>query len=131
MNKKPWHKKTWKERRKELLVDKCAWCSSTEKLVLHHTKLDHGNFEDYEKLDPSEVITICKRCHWAFHHDMDLCPVCRKFYKQMWYPTCYTCKDLPNNHLQPDRGKSAGQFEPTAPEGYHALGDDSQPTPGG
>ena len=96
MNKKPWHKKAWKERRKELLASQCAWCGSTEKLVLHHTKLDHDNFEDYEKLDPSEVITICKRCHFAFHHQMDLCPVCKKFYKQMWFPTCYTCKDLPN-----------------------------------
>ena len=43
----------------------------------------------------------------------------------------YHDKPPSNNHLQPDRGDSAGLPEPTTPEGDPALGDDSQPNPGG
>jgi len=39
-----------------------------------------------------DTITCCKRC--AYHFDiknMELCPVCKKFYKGVQYPTCIQC----------------------------------------
>lgn len=57
----------------ELKIEK-AYADETEK---------YNNFEDIQ--------IICKRCHWATHNDMELCPICKKKYKKSNYKQCFDC----------------------------------------
>ncbi len=55
--------------------------------------------EDPEYTDlTKDTIILCKRCHFALHHGMDLCPVCHKKYKRRDYASCYEC--LPSSTKQ-------------------------------
>ena len=47
----------------------------------------------------TNVIVLCKRCHFASLRGMNLCPVCKSKYKSVNYETCFDC--LPD-------GKKAG-----------------------
>lgn len=47
-NKRSWHTKDWKERRSEIIKDKCEICSSTEILTLQH-RSHPKKYNDYER----------------------------------------------------------------------------------
>ena len=84
--------KEWRDKRKELLGECCELCGSKEILALHH--FDNDSYRDiktYKTLADKKVVTLCKRCHFALHHGMDICPKCKKKYKQFRFPTCYGC----------------------------------------
>jgi len=90
---KPYYKKEWIEKRKEVIGTECAWCGSTKKLQIHH--VDYGTFEAYKNLTDDTFITICRKCHYMFHEGRDLCPSCKEKgtikYKNSWFPTCWQC----------------------------------------
>ena len=46
-------------------------------------------WEKYNGLEDVQV--LCKRCHFAHHKGMDLCPVCKNGYKKKSYNTCFDC----------------------------------------
>ena len=90
---KPYYKKEWIEKRKEVIGTECAWCGSTKKLQIHH--VDYSTFEAYKNLSDDTFITICRKCHYMFHEGRDLCPSCKEKgtikYKNSWFPTCWQC----------------------------------------
>ncbi len=77
-NSKRWHKMY--DEAKE--ADKDNIKSLIDELVTIEDK-KYMNFEDIQ--------VLCKRCHFAYHKGMDLCPVCKKKYKKKQYKTCYDC----------------------------------------
>lgn len=102
MKRKTWTKKEWKEKRQKILSENpnCSLCGSNEKLVIHHPqKWKDQTQEEYESLDGTNV--LCSRCHFALHHGMDLCPICKKKYKKNHYSTCFNClPELAKTHLE-------------------------------
>ena len=48
--------------------------------------------KDYGDLENSDIILICKRCHFAYHNGMVLCKTCKKTYHKRQYSSCYNCK---------------------------------------
>jgi hypothetical protein len=45
---------------------------------------------EYEDLTQDTVV-LCKRCHFALHQGMDLCPLCKKKYKPVYRRSCFDC----------------------------------------
>jgi|SRR3989344_172183 len=54
-----WQLKDWKEKRKGILKDKCEWCGSIEKLLLHHN-VNHSTTRHY-KIREQVARFICKQ----------------------------------------------------------------------
>ncbi|OYT63616.1 hypothetical protein B6V01_002410 [Methanosarcinales archaeon ex4572_44] len=50
------------------------------------TAIENKKYMDFE-----DIQILCKRCHWATHNGMDLCPVCKQKYKKKQYKTCFDC----------------------------------------
>ena len=50
------------------------------------TEIENKKYTEFE-----DIQVLCKRCHFAHHKGMDLCPVCKKKYKNKQYKTCYDC----------------------------------------
>ena len=46
---------------------------------------------DRQYLDPSQVITVCKSCHFKLEHGLKLCTVCNKEWHKAKFKTCYNC----------------------------------------
>ena len=60
--------KIWKKLRQETLERdgrKCVICEAKDKLCVHHIlyRRNHSEFQ----AEPNNLITVCKRCHWAIH----------------------------------------------------------------
>ena len=100
--------------RKETLGTKCEKCGSTENLCIHHRWskrhyfaliefFNSGDCDSFYRLLYWNTVTICKKCHFAFHKGMDLCPNCLKngvmTYKPHYYPTCSNCRDEKTHDL--------------------------------
>jgi len=96
--------KAWKDARQKLIGEFCEQCGSTESLVIHHwDETSYNDIENYKNIKDENVITLCKRCHFALHKRMDLCPICKKNYKKHFYQTCYQCafSTSPNKPMLP------------------------------
>ena len=61
----------WAKVRKKHLVENscCAGCGKKDKLEVHHIEPYHVN--PNRELDPSNLITLCKSCHFTIGHLMD------------------------------------------------------------
>ena len=96
----------WKTLRKETLGLKCERCGSTENLCIHHDWSVHaylalidyfnsGDCDSFYRLLYWNTVTMCKKCHFAYHKGMDLCPNCLKNgirnYKRFYHQTCFNC----------------------------------------
>ncbi len=57
-----------------------------EKIISDKTKQSDERYHSF-----ANVMVQCKRCHFAFHKGMDLCPKCKKKYKKTRYGTCWDC----------------------------------------
>lgn len=91
MRSKYWQLTEWRKRRKDFIKDKkCEWCGSTEKLCIHHPQA-RGSLSDEVYTSFEGCITLCKRCHFAFHKGLHLCPVCKKNYAKRGYSQCFGC----------------------------------------
>ena len=56
------------------------------------SKIDEiTSIENKKYMDFEDIQVLCKRCHWATHRGMDLCPVCKQKYKKKQYKTCFDC----------------------------------------
>lgn len=93
-------RKAWLNRRDEIITEEsvcsvCGCLSSTSPLQIHHTSKEAykaENFHLYEILSPElSFVLICKKCHWADHHGLAICPNCKKNYRQKLYPVCWKC----------------------------------------
>lgn len=83
--------KEWKEKRKEFITGKsCLQCNSKENLVPHHPQ-KKNSLTDEEYMSFKGTIIMCKRCHFAHHKRMNLCPKCKSKYKKIRYETCFNC----------------------------------------
>ncbi|MBN1794251.1 MAG: hypothetical protein JW844_04745 [Candidatus Omnitrophica bacterium] len=92
-----WNRKEWKEKRDEFIKargGKCEWCGSSLFLTVHH--LDESTYDkkdQYVDLKEQENIVLCRKCHFAIHHNLELCHICRKKYHKANYLSCFNCKD--------------------------------------
>lgn len=61
----------WNKIRKQHLEDHpfCSGCKTKNKLEVHHIEPYHVNPD--RELDPSNLITLCKSCHFTIGHLMD------------------------------------------------------------
>jgi hypothetical protein len=61
----------WKIIRRQHLGENpfCSGCKKTDKLEVHHIEPYHVN--PNRELDPSNLITLCKSCHFTIGHLMD------------------------------------------------------------
>ena len=61
----------WTVVRKEYLKENnsCCACDKKDKLEVHHIEPYHVN--PNRELDPSNLITLCKSCHFTIGHLMD------------------------------------------------------------
>ena len=81
-------------------------CNSTTNLQIHHPnppprKMAWTETEKKRYMEFEDIQVLCKRCHFAHHKGMDLCPVCKKKYKKKRYNTCYDC--IPTEMKPPAR----------------------------
>jgi hypothetical protein len=96
-NRKLWTSARWRKKRKEYINacgGHCSWCGSTEYLVVHHPFLEsYEDNEVYLNFYLSGCIVLCRRCHFAVHKGLVLCPRCKKNYCSPRYEHCYSCLD--------------------------------------
>jgi hypothetical protein len=61
----------WNNVRKEHLKENntCSGCGKKDKLEVHHIEPYHVNPD--RELDPSNLLTLCKNCHFTIGHLMD------------------------------------------------------------
>jgi len=101
MKSKPWQLSRWKEAREKFLKGKCCeWCSSEEKLVVHHPQARYSlSDEQYESLEGA--IALCQRCHFSLHKGLVLCRVCKSNYHRSDREKCWHCfkKSLPSKKV--------------------------------
>jgi len=91
--KKSRYTKEWRDARKNHIGESCEICGSKEKLAIHHTDINsYSDIEKYKTMADGKIQTLCKRCHFAMHNGMELCPICKKKYKYKKYKTCFNCK---------------------------------------
>lgn len=89
----------------EIIEDKTIWYPSLYRSVIFNFNQDYKKqikekYEaykikansDYNDLEKSDIILICKKCHYAHHNGMVLCKTCKKKYHKRKYSSCYTCK---------------------------------------
>jgi len=57
----------------------------TQLYVEHMERLN----EDY--LQFKDVTVLCRRCHYAYHKGLNLCPVCKTRYKKARFEMCWEC----------------------------------------
>jgi len=88
---KPWQLSRWEKRRKEFIKGKsCEWCGSRETLAIHHPQeRDSLTEAEYESFEGTMI--LCKRCHFALHKGMHLCPKCQKKYVPERFEVCFNC----------------------------------------
>jgi len=89
---KPWHTKKWREKRAEFIKGKsCEWCGSHEgPFTIHHPQ-ERNTLPDEEYISFDGTIVLCKRCHFATHNGMHLCPKCKKKYVRNRFYVCFDC----------------------------------------
>ena len=88
---KIWSGKEWKLKCKEFIGSKtCAWCGTSEHLLVHHPYLESYN-GCYTDLELSGCMVLCSRCHFSLHHGLILCPVCKKHYFRVGGEMCKSC----------------------------------------
>lgn len=94
-----WTRKEWKLKREEFLKDKkCSMCGTSDNLVIHHPQ-KKNKLSDEQYMSLIDVKVSCKKCHWAIHNGLDLCPECRIKYKKIKYEMCFGCQ-FPNAKKQ-------------------------------
>jgi len=88
---KPWRTKEWRERRKEILMNRpnCEWCGFDSYLQIAH-KSGSGRSDNYHQMLEEEVVVLCRSCHFIMHKGSDPCLKCGKW-KRSRYDRCYTC----------------------------------------
>jgi|LakMenEpi03Aug12_release.lakeMendotaPanAssembly.Ray.scaffolds.fasta_scaffold02373_3 hypothetical protein len=61
----------WTNVRKQHLTENnsCCGCGKKDKLEVHHIEPVHVNSN--RELDPSNLVTLCKSCHFTIGHLMD------------------------------------------------------------
>jgi 5-methylcytosine-specific restriction enzyme A len=61
----------WRKVRSEHIKQQplCQACGSKKSLEVHHIEPYHLNLD--RELDPANLITLCKTCHFVFGHLMD------------------------------------------------------------
>lgn len=90
--KKIWQTPAWKKAVKEFIKGKtCQWCGSTIRLTAHHPYRSSLDDDTYMNLYLSGCIVLCNSCHYAVHHSLVLCPVCKKHYMRLGADQCYGC----------------------------------------
>ena len=100
--------------RKESLGSKCESCGSSENLCIHHhwpkryyialiESFKRGDCDLFLGLLYFNTITMCKKCHFAYHKGMDLCPICFengiRSYKRLYQQTCFNCWEGKEDYL--------------------------------
>ena len=62
---------SWRKVRSEHIKQQpfCQACGSKNKLEVHH--IEPYNINPDRELDPTNLITLCKTCHFVFGHLMD------------------------------------------------------------
>jgi len=89
---KTWQTKEWKDAVKEFTKGKvCQWCGGTSYLTAHHPYRNSYGNQTYLDLYLSGAIVLCRSCHFAIHHSLILCPVCKKHYMRLGADMCYGC----------------------------------------
>ena len=88
---KPWQTKEWREKRLDFIKGKvCEWCGSEELLTIHHPQLAHSlTYEEYISFKGTMI--LCRKCAFAYHKGLDLCPICKQRYKKRRFPSCFSC----------------------------------------
>ena len=92
---KPWQTKEWREKRAKFIKDKsCEWCGSTETpLTIHHPQ-KKNTLSDEKYMSFEGVMILCKRCAFAAHNRMHLCPSCKKKFVPNRFDVCFNCLPL-------------------------------------
>lgn len=107
---KPWQLSKWRKRRAEFIEGKsCEWCGSHEgPLIIHHPQEKNTlSDEKYESFDGALV--LCKRCHFALHKEMHLCPNCKKKYVPNKFDVCFDC--LPSERKEAIKSRREEQMK--------------------
>lgn len=50
-----------------------------------------AHFDRYEELRPEDILVLCRRCSFATHKGLVLCPECKYDYMRPGFKTCYGC----------------------------------------
>ena len=100
---RPWTKKIWRGKRQKILNErnKCEWCGSKNKLIIHHTKYpeEFGDSAYTELKDKESIAVICQKCHHIVHTYMrKACEKCHESYHNIRWDMCFFCfkKQLKN-----------------------------------
>ena len=97
-----WSSKEWNLARKKFLLEHpiCELHQKEGITVIADTP-HHPYMESIKAgyLDLSRCIALCKRCHTALHHGLNLCPKCKEHYKRWDQPECRRCFDKANPEI--------------------------------
>ena len=87
-----WSSSAWKKAVKEFTAGRvCQWCGGTKYLTAHHPYRNSLNDETYLNLYLSGCLCLCRSCHFAIHHSLILCPICKLKYMRIGADCCYGC----------------------------------------
>lgn len=102
MSRKPWARADWKKKREEIITPDsvCFQCGSKKGLTVHHPARKYStSTKEYVSLN--DTVFMCSKCHFLYHiKGLDLCPTCKKHYKKIGYPECYTCHKKTEEELE-------------------------------
>lgn len=93
-NRRIWSSKKWKDAREKFLrvCPLCAWCGEPSELAHHPTDEYYGK-DEYIDLHLSRCTALCKRCHFALHKGLILCPKCKENYCVPINGVCLDCDE--------------------------------------
>jgi hypothetical protein len=86
-----------KYRNQQNLPQIVYWLSRDKAKSKYKDEIEREAFLNYlqdniKYLSFEDTMTCCKKCAFNFDlNNMELCPVCKKFYKGIQYPTCIQC----------------------------------------
>jgi hypothetical protein len=63
-----------------------------DKKLQTEIEIEHElHVQKYMEFNPEDIIILCNRCHYAVENGKNLCPICKKRYKNQNFETCFDC----------------------------------------
>ena len=109
-----WQTQEWRENREKFLTKHpfCAWHGEPVKSTTVHHPQKPGTISEKDYLSMEDCLALCKRCNYAIHKKLKLCPVCKEHYfkSKKGRDRCWKC------FIETDFGKAVKDYYDARPE---------------
>jgi hypothetical protein len=101
----------WYERKKPCILHLRVGKVVKDSTLPHHPYAESYKDGTYSDLYFSACMVLCGSCHYAVHHNLQLCPICGEKYHRLGSDMCRLCFDRSHPELVAEREKRKYQFE--------------------